>query len=128
MPEKIVFIGKVRSTLVSIDMCPKMADEGAPEGFVEIGPEYRAALRGIRPGTELIILTWLHLADRDTQLVHPRGNPDNPLTGVFFTRSPDRPNPIGLHRVRVLRIDGLTLHVSAIEVVDQTPVIDIKPA
>jgi tRNA-Thr(GGU) m(6)t(6)A37 methyltransferase TsaA len=128
MPEEIVFIGKVRSPLGNIDMCPKMADEGAPEGFVEIGQEYRAALRGIRPGAELIILTWLHLADRDTQEVHPRGNPDNPLTGVFYTRSPARPNPIGLHRVKVLGIDGLTLHVSAIEVVDQTPVIDIKPA
>ena len=126
-PDGIVFIGKVRSTLTDVEMCPKKAEEGAPDGFIEIAPEFSAALQGIRPGVELYIFTWLHLADRNTQRVHPRGNPENPLTGVFFTRSPDRPNPIGLHRVTVLGVDGLTLQVSAIEVVDNTPVIDIKP-
>ena len=127
MPEKIVFIGKVRSTLVSIDMCPKMADEGAPEGFIEIGPEYRAALRGILPGAELIILTWLHLADRDTQVVHPRGNPDNPPTGVFNTRSPDRPNPIGLSTVRLIAVRENVLEIEGVDMLDGTPLLDIKP-
>ncbi|MGD9366952.1 MAG: tRNA (N6-threonylcarbamoyladenosine(37)-N6)-methyltransferase TrmO [Desulfobacteraceae bacterium] len=126
--DHLVVIGKIRSVLTRIDMCPKQAKEGAPNATVEIRPEYASALQGITAGSELLILTWLHLANRDTQLVHPRGNPDNPLTGVFLTRSPDRPNPIGLHRVTVLAVDGLTLHVSAIEALDQTPVIDIKKA
>ncbi len=123
----IVFIGTVRSSLTDVEKCPKKAEEGAPNGVIEINPEFSATLLGIYPGAELYIFTWLHLADRKTHQVHPRGNPDNPLTGVFFTRSPDRPNPIGLHRVTVLGVDGLRLQVSAIEVVDQTPVIDIKP-
>lgn len=124
--DEIIYVGKVRSELTSRDMCPKAANEGAPEGVIEIFPQYRNALQGISPGAELIILTWLHLSDRQTQLVHPRGKTENPLTGVFYTRSPDRPNPIGLHRVKVLDMAGLKLHVSAIEVVDNTPVIDIK--
>lgn len=126
--DHLVVIGKIRSVLTRIDMCPKKAEEGAPNATVEVRPEYASALQGITAGSELLILTWLHLADRNTQLVHPRGNPDNPLTGVFLTRSPDRPNPIGLHRVAVLAVDGLNLHVSAIEALDQTPVIDIKKA
>jgi tRNA-Thr(GGU) m(6)t(6)A37 methyltransferase TsaA len=126
--DHLVVIGRIRSVLTQIDMCPKQAEDGAPNAIVEIQPQYASALQGITAGSELLILTWLHLADRDTQLVHPRGNPDNPLTGVFLTRSPDRPNPIGLHRVTVLAIDGLNLHVSAIEALDQTPVIDIKKA
>lgn len=127
-PETIVFVGEVRSSLTDVDMCPKNAEDGAPEGLIRIKPEFCKALQGIGPGAELYIFTWLHLANRKTQQVHPRGNPDNPLTGVFFTRSPDRPNPIGLHRVRALEMDHLVLRVSAIEVVDRTPVIDIKPA
>jgi tRNA-Thr(GGU) m(6)t(6)A37 methyltransferase TsaA len=107
-------------------MCPKAAEEGAPDGIIEIFPQFRDALQGITTGAELIILTWLHLADRQTNLVHPRGRSENPLRGVFYTRSPDRPNPIGLHPVKVLGMSGLKLHVSAIEVVDNTPVIDIK--
>lgn len=126
--DNIVYIGKVRSKLTSRDMCPKSAEEGAPEALVEVRPQFADALQGIKPGAELIIITWLHLAQRQTQLVHPRGNPENTLTGVFYTRSPDRPNPIGLHRVKVLGMEDLNLHVSAIEVVDQTPVIDIKQA
>lgn len=124
--DQIVYIGKVRSKLTNRKMCPKAAKEGAPEAFVEIRPQYSDAMRGINPGAELIIITWLHLAHRQTHLVHPRGNPENLITGVFYTRSPDRPNPIGLHPVKVLGMDGLKLHVSAIEVVDNTPVIDIK--
>lgn len=126
--DHLVVIGRIRSVLTRIDMCPKQAQEGAPNATVEVRPEYASALQGIAAGSELLILTWLHLADRDTLRVHPRGHPDNPLTGVFLTRSPDRPNPIGLHRVTVLAVDGLNLHVSAIEALDQTPVIDIKKA
>jgi tRNA-Thr(GGU) m(6)t(6)A37 methyltransferase TsaA len=126
--DHLVVIGKIRSVLTRIDICPKQAEDGAPNAIVEVQPQYASALQGITTGTELLILTWLHLADRDTQLVHPRGNPDKPLRGVFLTRSPDRPNPIGLHRVTVLAVDGLNLHVSAIEALDQTPVIDIKKA
>ena len=125
---EIVFIGKVRSELTRKEMCPKTASEGAPNGIVQIRPEYEAAMQGLTAGAELIVLTWLHMADRQTQRVHPRRNPDNPLTGVFMTRSPDRPNPIGLHRVELLQIEGLDLHVSAIEVLNDTPVIDIKIA
>jgi tRNA-Thr(GGU) m(6)t(6)A37 methyltransferase TsaA len=124
--DNIVFIGEVRSKLTNRDMCPKAAEEGAPGAIIEIRPQFSDALRGIKPGAELIIITWLHLANRQTHLVHPRGNPENPLTGVFYTRSPDRPNPVGLHRVEVLDMEGLKLHVSAIEVVNNTPVIDIK--
>jgi tRNA-Thr(GGU) m(6)t(6)A37 methyltransferase TsaA len=127
-PETIVFIGEVRSCLSDVKMCPKKPEEGAPEGLIRIKPEFSKALQGMGPGKELYIFTWLHLANRNTQLVHPRGNPHNPKTGVFCTRSPDRPNPIGLHRVRVLEMDNLALRISAIEVVDRTPVIDIKPA
>ncbi len=124
----IVFIGKVRSELTNIEMCPKQAGEGAPDGWIEVAPQYRDALLGVKDGDELMILTWFHLADRDTLLVHPRGNPENPLTGVFSTRSPSRPNPIGLHRVKVLEVKDLNIHVDAIEVLDKTPVIDIKIA
>jgi tRNA-Thr(GGU) m(6)t(6)A37 methyltransferase TsaA len=102
--------------------------EGAPDARVELDPAFADALMGVTAGDDLIVLTWLHLARRDVQQVHPRDDPDRPLAGVFATRSQDRPNPIGLHRVRVLAVESpLRLHVAPLEAVDGTPVIDIKP-
>lgn len=102
-------------------------DEGAPEAWLELTPQATQGLQGINPGDELILLTWLHLAQRDVLQVHPRGDLNRPLTGVFATRSPDRPNPIGLHRVSVLEVTGQTLRVAPLEAIDGTPIVDIKP-
>jgi tRNA-Thr(GGU) m(6)t(6)A37 methyltransferase TsaA len=120
-------IGWVRSSLTSTAAAPKQGFEGAPNAIVEIEPAYVRGMDAIRAGQELILLTWLHLADRETLAVHPRDDASNPLTGVFATRSADRPNPVGLHRVKVLRIDGGILEVEGLEAVDGTPVIDLKP-
>jgi tRNA-Thr(GGU) m(6)t(6)A37 methyltransferase TsaA len=122
-------IGVVRSELKRLEDAPKQGSEGAPEAWLEIFPQFRDALEGIKPNAELVVLTWFHLADRSVLRVHPRGDPANPMRGVFSTRSPARPNPIGLHRVKVLELDkqrGVRVH--PIEAVDGTPVIDIKPA
>jgi tRNA-Thr(GGU) m(6)t(6)A37 methyltransferase TsaA len=119
-------IGHIRSTLRDRTNAPRQAD-GAPSATVEILPAYAEAIEGLKPNQEIWILTWLHEADRDTLRVHPGSDPTNPITGVFATRSPDRPNPIGLHRATLTRIEGLTLHVDALEAIDQTPVVDIKP-
>ena len=128
MPE-VRPIGRVSSPLLSRKDAPKQGFEGAPDAQIRIEPEFRSGLDGIRAGQEILILTWLHQADRDTLVVHPRDNPDNPLTGVFATRSADRPNPIGLHRVTVLAMkDDGVLHVRGFEAIDGTPVLDIKPA
>lgn len=102
-------------------------DEGAPEAWLEISPQAAPGLMGIMAGDELIVLTWLHLAERDVLQVHPRGDPDRPLTGVFATRSPDRPNPLGLHRVTVLQVGEQRLRVAPLEAIDGTPIVDIKP-
>lgn len=123
----IVSVGHVRSTLISLDDAPMQGDEGAPEAWLEIAPSAVQALAGIKSGDELIVLTWLHLAERDVLQVHPRGDLNRPLTGVFATRSPDRPNPIGLHRVLVLDVTGQQIRVAPLEAIDGTPVIDIKP-
>jgi tRNA-Thr(GGU) m(6)t(6)A37 methyltransferase TsaA len=120
-------IGTVRSTLTALTHAPLQGDEGAPDAHLEIAAPFAPALAGIRPGDELILLTWLHRADRDVLQVHPRGDPDRPLTGVFATRSPDRPNPLGMHRVTVLEINGPTLRVAPLEAIDGTPIVDIKP-
>jgi tRNA-Thr(GGU) m(6)t(6)A37 methyltransferase TsaA len=93
---------------------------------VEIEPTLACALSGIRPGDELVVVTWLHLADRRTLEVHPRDDPSTPLTGVFATRSQDRPNPLGLHRVTVREIDATRLRIGPIEAIDGTPVVDLK--
>jgi tRNA-Thr(GGU) m(6)t(6)A37 methyltransferase TsaA len=121
-------IGVVRSILRDAADAPNQAFEGAPEAVLEIKPALAAALHGIRPGDELIVLTWLHLADRDVLQTHPRGDTSIPLTGVFRTRSPDRPNPIGVHRASVTGIDNTTLRVDALEAVDGTPIVDLKIA
>ena len=102
-------------------------DKGAPNVFVKIDPQFKDALYRIKAGDEIILITWLHRAKRDVLKVHPRGNVKNPIRGVFLTRSPDRPNPLGLHRVKVLRIKATTLHIGPIEAIDGTPVVDIKP-
>lgn len=120
-------IGIVRSTLTSRENAPRQGYEGAPEAWLELNPKVADALIGIAVGDDLIILTWFHLSSRDVLQVHPRNDLNNPLTGVFATRSPDRPNPIGLHRVSVLEIDGLRLKVAPLEAIDGTPIVDIKP-
>jgi tRNA-Thr(GGU) m(6)t(6)A37 methyltransferase TsaA len=122
-------IGVVRSTLRAPAEAPNQAFEGAPEALLEIDPSFKDALHRIAPGDELIVLTWLHLADRDVLQTHPTGDPNIPLTGVFRTRSPDRPNPIGVHRVTVTALEPPTnLRVHALEAIDGTPIIDIKIA
>ena len=122
-------IGSVRSTLRTADDAPNQAYEGAPEALLEIDPAFADALHRIQVGDELIVLTWLHLADRTVLQTHPTGDPNIPLTGVFRTRSPDRPNPIGVHGVTVTALDGpTTLRVGALEAIDGTPIIDLKVA
>lgn len=120
-------IGVIRSELASLDAAPRQGDEGAPEAWLELNPELAAALEGIQIGDELILLTWLHLAQRDVLQVHPRGDIERPLTGVFATRSPHRPNPLGLHQVTVLAVVAAKLRVAPLEAIDGTPIIDIKP-
>jgi tRNA-Thr(GGU) m(6)t(6)A37 methyltransferase TsaA len=121
-------IGIVHSSLKRREECPRQGREGAPDAWVEIDPAFVEGLDGITPGSEVVLLTWLHKARRDILKVHPRRNPENPLRGVFATRSPVRPNPVGLHRVKVLEIDPPgRLRVEPLEALDGTPVIDIKP-
>ena len=120
-------IGVVHSQLTDLEDAPMQGDEGAPEAWLELTPSAAPGLLGITPGDELILLTWLHLAERDVLQVHPRGDLSRPLTGVFATRSPDRPNPIGLHRVSVLEVAEQKLKVAPLEAIDGTPIVDIKP-
>ncbi len=121
-------IGRVHSVLKQRKGAPRQGYEHAPDAWIEVDPAFLPALHLLAEGDEVIILTWLHEGRRDTLQVHPGRDPDAPLTGVFATRSPDRPNPIGLHRTTLLRIeDGIRLHIHAIEAIDGTPVIDIKP-
>ncbi|HET9914723.1 MAG TPA: tRNA (N6-threonylcarbamoyladenosine(37)-N6)-methyltransferase TrmO [Anaerolineales bacterium] len=120
-------IGVIRSSLTKLEDAPMQGDESAPEAWLEFMPQAAPGLMGIQVGDELILLTWLHLAQRDVLQVHPRGDLNRPLTGVFATRSPDRPNPIGLHRVSVLEVAGQKLRVRPLEAIDGTPIVDIKP-
>lgn len=121
-------IGMVRSSLKNRRDCPSQEKEEAPEAWIEIDPAYADGLSGLHPGDEIIVFTWMHLANRSTLQVHPRGNRENPLKGVFATRSPSRPNPIGIHQTRIISRDRSSkIRVQALEVVDKTPVIDIKP-
>ena len=120
-------IGHVRSPLASRADAPRQGDEGAPAADLEFVDAVAPALNGITAGDELLVLTWLHEGDRSTLTTRPRNDPDRPETGVFATRSPDRPNPIGLHRVTVLAVDGNRLHVARLEAIDGTPVVDLKP-
>jgi len=122
-------IGWVRSTLKRRADAPKQGYEGAPDARIEVEAAFQPGLDRLTPGQDLLILTWLHEAQRDVLAVRPRRDPSKPLHGVFATRSPDRPNPIGIHRVRLLAIErGGVLHVAPLEAIDGTPVVDIKPA
>ncbi|HKD08525.1 MAG TPA: tRNA (N6-threonylcarbamoyladenosine(37)-N6)-methyltransferase TrmO [Bryobacteraceae bacterium] len=121
-------VGVIRSTLTSRKGAPRQGSEGAPEAWLEIQEFAAPALERLAVGDEIIVLTWLHESKRDVLKVHPRGNPNSPLTGVFATRSPDRPNPIGLHPVTILEIERGRIKVAPIEAIDGTPVVDIKPA
>ena len=120
-------IGRVRSAVRSRAQAPLQGNEGAPESTLVLAAELTTAATDLHPGQELLVLTWLHLADRAVLRVHPRGDPRNPEEGVFSTRSPDRPNPIGVHRVTVVAVDGSRIRVRDLEAVDGTPIIDIKP-
>jgi tRNA-Thr(GGU) m(6)t(6)A37 methyltransferase TsaA len=120
-------IGVVRSSVMERKRAPRQGYEGAPEASVEVAAEFVRGLDGLKPGDDVVLLTWLHEGRRDVLEVRPRKDPRNPLTGVFATRSPDRPNPIGLHRVTVTMVDGTRLGVRPLEVIDGTPVVDIKP-
>ena len=120
-------IGFIRSALTSRAEAPMQGREGAPAAWIELRDSAAEGLDGLAPGDEIIVITWLHRAERATLKVHPRGDPTRPLTGVFATRSPDRPNPVGLHPVAILAIEGSRLKVGPIEAIDGTPVIDIKP-
>jgi len=124
---EVVPVGWVESTLTERAQAPRQGDEGAPAAWLAFEPRVAEALRDLRPGIEIIVLTWLDRADREVLVTRPRDDPRNPLTGVFSTRSPDRPNPVGLHRVRVIAVDGLRIQVAALEALDGTPVIDVKP-
>jgi tRNA-Thr(GGU) m(6)t(6)A37 methyltransferase TsaA len=120
-------IGRVESPLVDRDAAPRQGDEGAPDSWLVFDPAVREGLRDLRVGTEMILLTWFDRASRDVLAVHPRGDLARPETGVFSTRSPDRPNPVGLHRVEILALDGLRVQVRNLEALDGTPIVDMKP-
>ena len=120
-------IGRVESSLTDLESAPRQADEGAPEAWLVFEPEVLEGLQGIRAGDEVIVITWLDRARRDLLIVHPRGDTARAPEGVFHTRSPHRPNPIGLHRVEVTAIDGHRVRVRSLEVLSGTPVIDVKP-
>ena len=120
-------IGRVESTLTALDAAPRQADEGAPAAWLVFEEEVREGLANLRPGDQLIVLTWLDRARRDVLVVHPRGDTSRPREGVFSTRSPHRPNPIGLHRVQVVAVEGLRVQVDHLEALNGTPIVDIKP-
>jgi tRNA-Thr(GGU) m(6)t(6)A37 methyltransferase TsaA len=126
-PALLHTIGVVRSPLTRRADAPRQGGEGAPDATIALDPAYAEALEGIRVGDRLVLVTWLHEADRSVLQVHPRDDESRPLTGVFATRSSDRPNPLGLHEVTVLGIDGLELAVGPLEAIDGTPIVDIKP-
>jgi tRNA-Thr(GGU) m(6)t(6)A37 methyltransferase TsaA len=124
---KLVAIGIVESPLTDRASAPKQGDEGAPEAWLAFEPAFADALDGIAAGDVLLVLTWLDRARRDVLRVHPRGDPSRAQQGVFNTRSPDRPNPIGLHRVTVAEIEGTRMRVRELEALDGTPIVDVKP-
>jgi len=127
MQARLKPIGVIRSGLKTRASAPKQGSEGAPDAWLEIRGSVADGLDGIAVGDEILVITWLHRARRDVLKVHPRSDPRRPLTGVFATRSPDRPNPLGIHRVTVRRIARNRLRIGAIEAIDGTPVVDIKP-
>jgi tRNA-Thr(GGU) m(6)t(6)A37 methyltransferase TsaA len=120
-------IGYVRSPLESRDQAPRQGSEGAPDAWLELDPAVLAGIEGLAVGQDVIVLTWLHRSRREVLRLHPRGDPALPLSGVFATRSPDRPNPIGLHRVRILELAGNRIKVGPLEAIEGTPIVDMKP-
>ncbi len=120
-------IGRVESPLVDKDAAPKQGDEGSPDAWLVFEPAVREGLADLEVGTEVLVLTWLDRADRDVLAVHPRDDPAVPLRGVFSTRSADRPNPVGLHRVEIVAIQGAGVRVRNLEALDGTPIVDVKP-
>ncbi|GAA4856421.1 tRNA (N6-threonylcarbamoyladenosine(37)-N6)-methyltransferase TrmO [Pseudonocardia benzenivorans] len=123
----LVAVGHVSSPLTDTDAAPKQGDEGGPQAWVVLDDRYREAARDLAAGAEVLLLTWLHRADRATLVVHPRDDPEAPLRGVFATRSADRPNPIGVHRVTITAVEPGRFRVRDLEAVDGTPVLDVKP-
>jgi tRNA-Thr(GGU) m(6)t(6)A37 methyltransferase TsaA len=121
-------IGRIESPLTELNGVPKQGDEGAPDALLVIEPQLADALEGLKVGQEIVVLTWLDRADRSVLQVYPRGDKSRGLQGVFNTRSPARPNPIGLHRVTIQSIDETTLAVNNMEAIDGTPILDVKPA
>lgn len=126
-PYQIRPIGYVESPLTDRETAPKQGIEGAPQAWLVFEPDVADGMRDLAVGDEVYVLTWLHQAQRDVLVVHPRGDPRNPETGVFSTRSPDRPNPVGLHRVRILAVEGTRVRVADLEAIDGTPIVDVKP-
>jgi tRNA-Thr(GGU) m(6)t(6)A37 methyltransferase TsaA len=124
---EVVPIGWVESPLTDLAQAPRQGDEGAPEAWLVFEPRMLEGIRDLRVGDDIIVLTWLDRARRDVLSTHPRNEANRPPLGVFSTRSPDRPNPIGLHRVQIVALDGLRIRVRDLEALDQTPVLDIKP-
>jgi tRNA-Thr(GGU) m(6)t(6)A37 methyltransferase TsaA len=124
---ELMAIGRVESPLVDLESAPRQADEGAPEAWLVFEPEVLEGLVSIRPGDEVIVITWLDRARRDVLSVRPRGDASRALEGVFSTRSPHRPNPIGLHQVEITAIDGRRVSVRNLEALDGTPILDVKP-
>lgn len=120
-------IGVVQSRLSSREEAPNQGSEGAPDAWIDVDPAFAEGLQGVAVGSDVIVVTWFHLSRRDLLKVHPRGDRARPVTGVFSTRSPDRPNPLGLHRVKVMEITGNRIRVAPLEAIDGTPVVDIKP-
>ena len=124
----LIPIGRVHSPLTEPERAPKQGNEGAPEAWLVFEPEFAEGLRDLQPGEEILVLTWLDRADRQMLSVHPRDDLGAPLRGVFSTRSADRPNPVGIHRVRIVEAESATrFRVAGMEAVDGTPVIDVKP-
>jgi tRNA-Thr(GGU) m(6)t(6)A37 methyltransferase TsaA len=120
-------IGRVASALTDMSTAPRQPDEGAPEAWLIFDPEMQEGLRDVRPGDEVILITWLDRARRDVLTVHPRGDMTRAPEGVFSTRSPHRPNPIGLHRIMITAVEGLRFKVAGLEALDGTPIVDVKP-
>jgi tRNA-Thr(GGU) m(6)t(6)A37 methyltransferase TsaA len=120
-------IGIVRSELASREVAPRQGYEGAPDAWLEVNASVTDGLDGLAVGDQIIVITWFHKSQRDVLKVHPRNDTNNPLTGVFATRSPDRPNPLGLHRVTIREIAENKLKVGPLEAIDGTPIVDIKP-
>jgi tRNA-Thr(GGU) m(6)t(6)A37 methyltransferase TsaA len=126
-PYEIRPIGHVESPLIDCESAPKQGSEGAPDAWLVFDTDLADGIRDLAVGADVFVLTWLHRAQRDVLAVHPRDDPRNPETGVFSTRSEDRPNPIGLHRVHIAAIDGPRVLVRDLEAFDGTPIVDVKP-